>query len=221
MCGRYVLEGPQSRYQAYFDAKCWPEAADRYNIAPTSIVPVIRQSPEGERLADLLKWGLIPHWAKDPSIGLKLTNARAESLTEKPSFRDAFKRRRCIVPASGFYEWKAETAGKQPYYIRSRSEVPLAMAGLWESWRDPEGVVVRTFCIITTEANTLMAQIHQRMPVLLRRDDFARWLNPAVPGEQLRALLEPYPAELLDAWPVSKAVSRASNEGVELIKRAV
>ncbi len=167
MCGRYVLYGPQSRYQAYFDTKYWPEFADRYNIAPTSVVPVIRQSPEGERVADLLKWGLIPHWAKDPGIGLKLNNARAESLTEKPSFRDAFKRRRCIVPASGFYEWKAESTGKQPYYIHLKSDEPLAMAGLWESWRDQGGVVVRTFCIITTDANALMAQIHARMAALV------------------------------------------------------
>ena len=219
MCGRYVLYGPQSRYQAYFDTKYWPEFADRYNIAPTSVVPVIRQSPEGERVADLLKWGLIPHWAKEPGIGLKLNNARAESLTEKPSFRDAFKRRRCIVPASGFYEWKAESIGKQPYYIHLKPDEPLAMAGLWESWRDPDGVVVRTFCIITTEANALMAQIHERMPVLLRPGDFAQWLDPEIPGEELRELLGPYPVDPMEAWPVSKAVSRASNEGAELINR--
>jgi len=219
MCGRYVLYGPQSRYQAYFDAKYWPEFADRYNIAPTSVVPVIRQSPEGERVVDLLKWGLIPHWAKDASIGLKLVNARAESLAEKPAYRDAFKRRRCIVPASGFYEWKAEAKGKQPYYVRLKSGEPMALAGLWESWRDPDGEVVRTFCIITTEANALMAQIHDRMPVLLQPEAFARWLDPEVPGTDLRELLAPRSAELLEALVVSKAVSRASNDGAELIER--
>jgi len=112
MCGRYVLYGPQSRYQECFQVTGWPDVGDRYNIAPTSLVPIIRQSPEGARVADLLKWGLIPHWAKDPSIGAKMNNARGETVAEKPSFRDAFKRRRCIVPASGFYEWKAE--GKRP-----------------------------------------------------------------------------------------------------------
>lgn len=162
---------------------------------------------------------MIPHWAKDPGVGLKLNNARAESLAEKPSFRDAFKRRRCIVPASGFYEWKAESTGKQPYYIRLKSDEPLAMAGLWESWRDPEGAVVRTFCIITTEANALMAQIHARMLVLLRPGDFGQWLDSGVPGEELRELLGPYPVDPMEAWPVSKVVSRASNEGSELINR--
>lgn len=219
MCGRYVLHGPQSRYQAYFDTKYWPDFADRYNIAPTSVVPVIRQSPEGERVADLLKWGLIPHWAKDPGIGLKLNNARAESLAEKPSFRDAFKRRRCIVPASGFYEWKTKASGKQPYHVRLKSEEPLALAGLWESWRDPDGTVVRTFCIITTEANALMTKIHERMPVLLQPGDFTRWLDPQIPGTELGGLIGPYPAELMEAWPVSRAVSRANNEGADLMKR--
>ena len=217
MCGRYVLYGPQSRNQEYFQVAGWPDFGDRYNIAPTSLVPIIRQSPEGARVADLLKWGLIPHWAKDPSIGLKLNNARGETVAEKPSFRDAFKRRRCIVPASGFYEWKAEAGGKQPYYIRLKSDEPLAMAGLWESWRDPAGEVVRTFCIVTTSANALMESIHDRMPVLLRPDKFQRWLDPAAPGDSVADEVRPYPAEAMEAWPVSKAINRASNEGAELI----
>lgn len=218
MCGRYTLHGPQSRYQEYFDTLTWADFADRYNIAPTSLVPVIRQSPEGARVADLLKWGLIPHWAKDPTIGNKLNNARGETVAEKPSFRDAYKRRRCIVPASGFYEWKAEGKIKQPYYIRYKDGSPLAMAGLWESWRDQEGQIVRTFCIITTGPNAVMEPIHDRMPVLLHREDFGRWLDPAVnAGAELGHLIAPYPPERMEAWPVSRAVSRTSNEGEELI----
>lgn len=197
----------------------WPEFADRYNIAPTAVVPVIRQSPDGERVVDLLKWGLIPHWAKDPAIGVKLVNARAESLAGKPAFRDAFNRRRCIVPASGFYEWKTESKGKQPFYVSLISGEPMAMAGLWESWRDPAGAIVRTFCVITTEANALIAQIHDRMPVLLRPEDFSRWLDPEIPGSTLSGLLDPYPSELLEAVPVSKAVGRPENEGPDLITR--
>jgi len=221
MCGRYVLYGPQSRYQQYFDAKLWPEFEDSYNIAPTSSVPVIRQSPEGDRVADLLKWGLIPHWAKDQTIGAKLNNARSETVAEKPSFRDAFKRRRCIVPASGFYEWKVMSAWKQPYYITLKSGEPLAMAGLWESWHGETGELVRTFCILTTAANSLMEQIHDRMPVLLHPDDFACWLDPAVAGTELLPVMHPYPADLMDAWAVSNAVSRANNEGKGLIEPVV
>ena len=171
MCGRYALYGPTSRLSERFSASIDDVPADfgpRYNAAPMQTLPVVRQRPGGERVVHLLRWGLVPSWAKELSIATRLINARGETLAAKPAFRAAYKARRCIVPASGFYEWKAETAGKQPYYIRSRSEVPLAMAGLWESWRDPDGIVVRTFCIITTEANALMTEIHERMPVLLR-----------------------------------------------------
>jgi len=219
MCGRYVLYGPRSRYQEHFQVPGWPDYGDHYNISPTSLVPVIRQSPEGLLVADLLKWGLIPHWAKDPSIGTKLNNARGETVSEKPSFRDAFKRRRCIVPASGFYEWKAEPGRKQPYYIHLKSDEPLAMAGLWESWRDSSGGIVRTFCIITTAANALMESIHDRMPVILGSEDFSRWLDPAIPGGEVADLVGPYPADLMEAWKVSKEVSRGTSEGPGLIER--
>lgn len=177
MCGRYVLYGPQSRYQAYFDAQLLAEYDDNYNIAPMASVPVIRQSPDGGRVVDLLHWGLIPRWASDSSIGNKLIIARSETVAEKPSFRDAFKKRRCIVPASGFYEWATTDKGKLPYYISLQSGEPLAIAGLWKAWRGPDGSILRTFCILTTGPNEVMKPIHDRMPVLLHPKDFARWFS--------------------------------------------
>ena len=217
MCGRYALYGPHSRYRDHFALQAWLDFADHFNLAPTTTLPVIRQSPAGQRVVDLLQWGLIPHWAKDPSIGHKLINARCETLTEKPSFRDAFRRRRCIVPAAGFYEWQRAGKTKQPYFIKHPSEEPLAMAGLWESWRDPAGEIVRTFCIITTAANATVAPIHDRMPVLLRTEDFARWLDPTVDGATLVDLLVACPADDIVAVPVSQAVSTSTSDGPALI----
>lgn len=217
MCGRYVLYGPRSRYKEYFGPDEWLDFPDRYNIAPSLTVPVIRQSPERQRAVSLLQWGLIPNWSKDSAIGLKLANARAETVAEKPSFRGAFRSRRCIVPASGFYEWKAEGRMKQPYYFHYRSGEPLAIAGLWESWRDPAGNIVRTFCVITTKANDVVAPVHDRMPVLLAPSDFTQWLNPDTKGNDVAGLLVPCRPELMECWPVSKAVSRTTNDGAALI----
>ena len=220
MCGRYALYGPHFRYKEYFGPDDWSDFPDRYNIAPSLSVPVIRQSPEGRRVVSLLQWGLIPNWSKDASIGLKLANARAETVAEKPSFRSAFRSRRCIVPASGFYEWKSEGRNKQPYYFRYRSGDPLAIAGLWESWRDSTGNIVRTFCVITTTANTTVAPVHDRMPVLLAPSDFAEWLDPDTKGHDVAALLVPCRSDLMECWPVSKAVCRASNDDKALIDPA-
>jgi putative SOS response-associated peptidase YedK len=162
---------------------------------------------------------LIPHWAKDPAIGSKLNNARGETVTGKPSFRDAFKRRRCLVPACGFYEWKTEGKLKQPWFIRFKSGEPLAMGGLWESWRDPAGAIVRTFCVITTTPNEVMQPIHDRMPVLIRREDFARWLDPAIDGaRELNDLIAPFRPDDMEAWPVSRKVSSPASDGPELIE---
>ena len=191
-----------------------------YNIAPSASVPVIRQTPEGERVADLLRWGLIPHWAKDPSIGNKLNNARSESVTEKPSVRNAYKRRRCLVPASGYYEWQ-EVPGerKQPWYIRLKSGEPLAMGGLWESWTSPEGEIVRTFCVMTTGPNEIMKSIHDRMPVIIAARDWATWLDTQREGDNSMSIfLAPFAADAMEAWPVSRKVSSAREEGAELIE---
>jgi putative SOS response-associated peptidase YedK len=215
MCGRYVLYGPTTRLEEHFEVN-WPEFTDRYNIAPTSQVPVIRQSPEGQRVAHLLKWGLIPHWSKDPTIGAKLNNARAETVADKPSFRSAYRKRRCLIPAQGYYEWQ-EVPGekKQPWYIRLKADEPMAMGGLWESWTAPDGDIVRSFCVVTTSPNAVMQPIHDRMPVIIGKGDWQRWLNPA--ESDVGNLLDPFDADAMQAWKVSRQVSRAAEEGPELI----
>lgn len=218
MCGRYALYGPQSSYREHFGVPEWPDFPERYNIAPSTWVPVIRQAPDGQQVANLLRWGLIPHWARDPLIGNKLSNARGESLDEKPSFRDSYRRRRCLIPASGFFEWKTEGKTKLPYFIHRKSDAPMAMAGLWESWTSHEGEIVRTFCVITTTPNALMALIHDRMPVIITPEHYREWLDPTVPGDELSSLIGPYPSADMEAWPVSRAVSRSSNEGPELVE---
>jgi putative SOS response-associated peptidase YedK len=214
MCGRFALKVLKAELIDRFDLASCDDYPVRYNIAPGTDIPVIRRSPEGQRVLHLLRWGLIPHWAKDPSIGARPVNARSESVADKPAFRDAFRRRRCLVPADGFYEWKAEGKIKQPYYFSAASGIPLALAGLWESWKAPDGTIVRTVCLLTTQANALMAPVHQRMPVIVGKDDWAAWL--ADPAEQVVALLRPCAGEDLQAWPVDRRVSRGDEEGAGL-----
>jgi len=175
MCGRFVQKSPPELLRERFGTvNSVPNYPARYNAAPTDDIAVVRFNPETEqRSLDLLRWGLIPHWAKDPSIGNRLINARAEALAEKPSFRDAFHRRRCLVPADAFYEWRPEGSRKQPYAIAFRDGEPMALAGLWENWRDPEGNWVRTFTIVTTAANDLLQPIHDRMPVVIEPGDYS------------------------------------------------
>lgn len=218
MCGRYALNTTAQELLDHFQLVQSIDFPARFNIAPTLEVPVIRQSPQGDRVAGLLKWGLVPNWSKDPAIGAKLNNARGESIAQKPSFKDAFQHRRCLVPASGFYEWKAVGKDKQPHFIHYRTAELLAMAGLWESWRAPSGQIVRTFCVITTGPNVVMSPIHDRMPVLIQPQDWEAWLDPKVAGGDVAGLVVPAPDDLLVAWPVSKAVSWAANEGPELLE---
>lgn len=199
----------------------------RWNVTPQSPVPVIMETKDGERIAELMRWGLLPHWAKDPALAAKLSNARADGVFDKPSFRQAARRRRCLLPASGFYEWQATAKGKQPWYFSpaatSAEPALFAMAGLFEAWR-PAGAAddaewLLTCCIITTDANATMAPVHDRMPVLLAPEHWDRWLAR---GEQdptvLAPLLQPCAPELLRAWPVAKAVNRSSAEGEALIE---
>ncbi|MBK6469678.1 MAG: SOS response-associated peptidase [Betaproteobacteria bacterium] len=226
MCGRYVVAyDPQTLVSGFSLTRVVP-FPKRWNIAPQSAVPVVYETREGERVAELMRWGLVPHWAKDASIGHKLNNARAEGVFDKPSFRQAARRRRCLLPASGFYEWQAPAAGlpaktpKQPWYFSAADGAPLAMAGLFEAWRpSDEAEWVLTCCIITTVANALMAPIHERMPVLLQPEHWSAWLSR---GQQDAATLAPMllscPPELLRAWPVSRAVSRGTAEGEALIE---
>ncbi|MDP2007670.1 MAG: SOS response-associated peptidase [Rubrivivax sp.] len=224
MCGRYVVAyDPETLVSGFSLTRVVPFPR-RWNVAPQSPVPVVYETRDGERVAEAMRWGLVPHWAKDASIGHKLNNARAEGVFDKPSFRQAARRRRCLLPASGFYEWQAPAAGlsaktpKQPWYFCAADSEPLAMAGLFEAWRpNDEEEWVLTCCIITTEANTLMAPIHERMPVLLPPEHWAAWLSR---GQQdaaaLAPLLVPCPPERLRAWPVSRAVSRSTAEGEAL-----
>jgi putative SOS response-associated peptidase YedK len=219
MCGRFALKAPPSQLITQFDLDDCADFPIRYNITPGTNIPVIRLSPDGKRVLHLLRWGLVPHWAKDPSIGARLNNARGESVAEKASFRDAFKRRRCLVPADGFYEWKTEGKIKQPYYFSLKSGEPMAMAGIWESWTAPDGGIMRTVCIITTAANALTAPVHDRMPVIIPPDNWQAWLSE--PMEKIDPLVTASPDEGLQTWPVSRRVSRAVEEDAELIEPAV
>ncbi|WP_296891799.1 SOS response-associated peptidase [Thiobacillus sp.] len=214
MCGRFALKTPPSELATRFGLDEVVELAPRYNIAPGTDIPTIRHSPDGKRVMHMLRWGLVPHWAKDPSIGAKLSNARGETLTEKPSFRDAFKRRRCLVPADGFYEWKTEGRQKQPYYFSMKSGEPFALGGLWESWRMPDGNVLRTCCLITTGPNDIMLPVHDRMPVIVAPDDYETWLTGE--PDDVQGLVRPYPTDEMQVWAVSKRVSRSVEEGAEL-----
>jgi putative SOS response-associated peptidase YedK len=197
------------------------ELEPRYNIAPTQSIAVVRQFEDGLRSCDLLRWGLIPSWAKDPAIGNRTINARAETVAEKPAFRAAFRRRRCLVLADGFFEWRKE-GKKQPYYIRMRDEGPFAFAGLWERWAPgAEDSALETCNLITTDANELMRDMHDRMPVILPREDYGTWLDPAIQDtQQLLALLQPYKSEAMIANPVSTRVNNPKHDDAECIAPA-
>jgi putative SOS response-associated peptidase YedK len=214
MCGRFVLKATPAELVTRFGLDESVDLKPRYNIPPGTEIAAIRLSPEGKRVLHQLNWGLVPHWAKDSGIGSKLNNARGKSVAEKPSFREAFKRRRCLIPADGFYEWKAEGKLKQPYYI-SLPE-PFVMAGLWESWKAPDGSLLRTCCVITTGPNAVMEPIHDRMPVIIAPEDWGRWLS--APVDQVAELVRPYPEDGMLAWPVSRRVSKTVDDDAGLIE---
>jgi len=218
MCGRYNLRTTPAELREVFELfrePDWPQP--RYNMAPTQTVLAIRFDEHATpREPALLRWGLIPSWAKDTKIGNSLINARADTIATKPSFRSAFKRRRCLIPASGFYEWQKRDDGKQPYQIAMRSGKPFAFAGLWEQWEKGDGPI-ESCAIITTEANDLMAPLHDRMPVILRPDDYDAWLDPASDAGALQGLLQPYPDDDLTAYPVSKVVNNPRNDRPECV----
>lgn len=216
MCGRYTLNLPIVELADQLDLDL-PEFTfePRYNIAPTQKLPIVTFE-EGKVLA-LHRWGLIPFWAKDPSIGNKMINARGETLAHKPAFRTALARRRCLVPASGFYEWKKTPTGKIPQHIHNQDQSLLTFAGLWESWKDGEDKELRSFTIITVTPNELMAPIHDRMPAIILPQDRERWLSPDLTSEEALQLLRPCPDGLLTADPVSTLVNSPRNEGPELL----
>jgi putative SOS response-associated peptidase YedK len=214
MCGRYALTSPPEVIAQRFNLLWVPELLAHYNIAPSQMIPVVRNMGQGRELA-LHKWGLIPSWAKDPAIGFKLINARAETLADKPAFRSAYRRRHCLIPADAFYEWKPIAGRKQPYCIRMADQTPFAMAGLWEHWANPVGQAVETCTIITTNANTLVGDLHNRMPVILAPDDYAAWLDPG--SAKAQELLKPFPPERMTVYPVSLRVNNVKNDDAECL----
>lgn len=214
MCGRFTLTtSPEQLRAAFYGLSVPDQVQPRYNIAPTQPVAVVANDDKFQM--DFFIWGLIPSWAKDPAIGSRMINARAETLAEKPSFRAAFRRRRCLVLADGFYEWRQEPGqrSKTPLYIKLKSGEPFAFAGLWENWNSPDGSNVLSCTIITTEPNSLMQSIHNRMPVILSTESFSAWLEAReTEPSRLQDLLAPFPAELMSAYPVSPLVNSPANE---------
>ena len=222
MCGRFTLRSPANILVEQFRLATVPQLAPRFNIAPTQPVAVVRQPPGGQqRQLSLLRWGLIPAWAADPSHGPQWINARAESVAEKPAFRSAFKRRRCLVPADGYYEWQKIGPRKQPHYIRLRDGRPFAFAGLWEAWRGREGQEsppLETCAIITTQSNELTRPIHDRMPVILDCEDYELWLDPQIQDpRQLQGFLRPYDSARMAADPVSTYVNSVRHDDPQCI----
>ena len=222
MCGRFSNKAKSKDIEKEF--KVGRKNANlfqpRYNIAPSQMIDVVFE-PEGERILSHLKWGLVPHWAKESDIGNRMINARAETLSEKPSFREAFKSRRCIIPASGFYEWqKKGTGAKQPYYFYLKEKEVFGFAGLWEEWLDKQtGELLETCTIITTEANDVLKPVHERMPVILRSDSYDEWLDVKEKNtEKLQKFLVPYATDEMDSHVVSKSVNIPDIDSAELIE---
>ena len=233
MCGRFVLTTPAEALRQAFGFIEQPNLAPRYNIAPTQDVPVIRQrkEPAGQRTLQMLRWGLVPSWAESLAGGAKMINARAETVMEKPAFHRALARRRCLVAADGFYEWRPGDKAKQPYLITARDGAPLAFAGLWERWSPPQengllpadGEAARrpyidSFTIVTTTANAALATLHPRMPVILAPAEYERWLDPAAELPTLLGLLKPAPDDLLRHVAVDRRVNNVRNDDAELIR---
>lgn len=219
MCGRYTITLHPEAVRQGLELKEMPsDWVPRYNVAPSQSIPVVTDAQE--RDVKMMRWGLIPYWAKDLTIGNRLINARAETLAEKPSFRQAFAKRRCLILADGFYEWQkgAGPKGKsQPYLFKLENGDPFAFAGLWEFWRSPEGMEIHSCTIITTNANAVVAPVHDRMPVMLNGDNLWKWLSQEKPDE-LESLLAPYPAEKMVRFPVSTMVNSPELDRPELVE---
>jgi putative SOS response-associated peptidase YedK len=217
MCGRYAITSAPEAIRALFGFEEQPNFPPRYNVAPTQPIPIVRMV-DGKRHFALVRWGLLPGWVKDPKTFSLLINARGESVIDKPAFRAAMRRRRCLVPADGFYEWKPAGERKQPYFVRLKSGQPMAFAGLWETWTGPNGEEMDTAAIVTTTANRTLAAIHDRMPVILAPEAFDMWLDTAnVDAKTAAALLLPAPDALIESYEVSTAVNRTANDNAALI----
>jgi putative SOS response-associated peptidase YedK len=215
MCGRFTLRTPANVLVEQFQLDVTPQLNLRFNVAPTQQVAVVRQeSPQSPRSLSHIRWGLIPSWAKDVAIGARMINARGETVASKPAFRSAFRRRRCLILADGFYEWQKVGKRKQPYYLRMQDDHPFAFAGLWETWKGKDDDLLLESCtIITTEPNDVSRPIHDRMPVILASSDYDQWLNTTVQEpEELQPLIRPYPSEKMVALRVSRHVNNVRND---------
>lgn len=222
MCGRSSLTVTEKELEARFNATFYSDELERYNplpnfnVAPTHYHPVITN--EEQNHLRLFRWGLIPFWAKDLKIGYKMINARIETILEKNTFKNALKKKRCLVPLDGFYEWKKTEEGKQPYRIQTKDQEIFCCAGLWEIWQSPKDEVIESFTIITQEPNDLLKEVHNRMPAILLPEQEKLWLDDTVPPEELLDMIEPYPEELINLYPVDKRVGKVSENDKDLIK---
>jgi putative SOS response-associated peptidase YedK len=225
MCGRYTLTFTIDELQAAFPEAVFnfPEIIPRYNVAPSQMIPVVRKGSAGELKVDMVRWGLIPSWAKDPTIGSRMINARAETLSERAAYKMAFRSRRCLIPADGFFEWVnvGSPKNRQPIYFFERSiseNRPIfAFAGLWERWHSPSGEDVHSATIITTTPNDLLSKFHDRMPVIIPKENYQAWLNQEAGLGELQVLLKPYPGDKMDSYPVSQMVNSPKNDFPELV----
>jgi putative SOS response-associated peptidase YedK len=222
MCGRYRLSRRKQITEEYFDTAPWDDDwSPRYNIAPTQPIPVIRQHlNEPVRQISTMRWGMIPHWAKDASSAAGMINARSETAAEMPAFRDPFRLRRCLIPADGFYEWARKGSSKQPYCFEVRDGELFAFAGLWDGWKNAEGQWVKTCSILTTTPNVLTSAVHDRMPVILHLDSYDLWLDPGMQDvAAISELLKPYDARLMHSYPVSTRINHVANDDAECSRR--
>jgi putative SOS response-associated peptidase YedK len=218
MCGRYLIISTPEAIRRLFGYPEQPNFPARYNVAPTQPIPIVRMV-EGKRQFALVRWGLLPSWVKDPKGFSLLINARGESAADKPAFRNAMKRRRCLIPADGFYEWQEAGGKKRPYVVRPKAGGPIAFAGLWECWMGPNGEEMETAAIVTTDANHTLGAIHHRMPVILAPDAFDFWLDCAnVDATTAAAVIAPAPERLMEAYEISTAVNRVANDGPALLE---
>ena len=218
MCGRYELHSNPAAIALAFGLAHAPSVRPRYNVAPMQEVPIVRVSASGAREFVAVRWGLVPRWAKDPAIGSKMINARGETVATKPSFRTAFRRHRCLIPANGFYEWMPVADGrKQPVLIAMKDGSVFAFAGLYERWLTGDGEPLDSCTILTTDANDLLRAVHDRMPVIVPADQYARWLDPAQDGPQ--ALVAPFPSDAMTWWPVSSRVNSVRHDDASLIEQ--
>lgn len=217
MCGRYELHTHPAAIALAFGLAYPPAMQPRYNIAPMQCVPIVRLNAAGERELVQVRWGLVPRWAKDPSIGSRMINARAETATTRGAFRHALARRRCLVPADGFYEWRVTASARQPMHVARRDGQPFGMAGLHERWRSPQGEVIDTCTILTTRANAPLQALHERMPVIVPPQDYARWLDASDASADVQDVLVPAPDDALCARPVSSRVNAVRNDDARLL----